>query len=86
MNRQGLVRVRPNLILIVLLLDPVLILRGRVETHANNRNVERLKFGINVAEPATLLRSARRPREGKKPHDRRVSQEIGLGSRSAIGI
>ena len=73
---KSLIGIRPYLILIILFLNPVRISLRIIETRANNTHSEGLKLSVEVAEPATLTRSARRPSKGKEPENRGLSNKV----------
>ena len=85
-QRKRLVQIIPNLVIVAFGFHPLRIDRCGSEAHSDDLDTQCIKVGLEVAVPATLGRSARRPGERKEPHHRGFPHQVGFRSRTTIVI
>ena len=73
---QHLLCVGPHLESKLLVLHPLRRLRWRAEAHSNDLHAKLRESVLEVAEPATLARSARGPGRRKEPDQRGMAQQV----------
>ena len=83
---QGAVVIIPHFVAKLLGFDPIVDSLEVASSDANYVYAEGIKFGFEVAEPATFDGSPIRPCGWKEPKDRRVTLKVGWASRLPIRI